>query len=158
MLKLRAWVQHLVEFMAVVLMIAMFTFFLLQIFFRYILNDPLSWTSEACTLTYVWVVFWGGAFLLKHQDHVAFSMVHDAAPPHVKRILTVLFCLGIGGMFVVGLPQVWDYITFMQIDRTPILRIRFDFAYAIFIPFALAVIIRSVGDIVSAIRTEKTTD
>lgn len=135
-------VQHGLEGMAVILMIAMFLCFLLQIFYRYVLNSPLGWTSEACTLAYVWVVFWGGAFLLRNEDHVAFSMLRDAAPPHVKRIYTGLFCLALGGTFAVGFPQMLDFVTFMAIDRTPMLRIRFDLAYSVFILFAVAVIIR----------------
>lgn len=154
MLKLKAYLQHTAEFMAVSFMIAMFSFFLLQIFFRYILNQPLSWTVEACVLAYIWVVFWGGAFLIKHEDHVSFSMFHDAMPPHVKRVFVIAFCLCIGAMFATGLPQILDFITFMAIDRTPILRIRFDLAYSIFVVFVVAVIVRCIWDIYTAWRAQ----
>ena len=53
------------EFVAVTLFIAMFGSFLLQVFMRYVLNRPLGWTSEACVIFYIWVVFWTAALLVR---------------------------------------------------------------------------------------------
>jgi len=133
-------------------MTAMFSFFLLQIFTRYILNNPLSWTSEASTLSYIWVVFWGAAFLLRNDDHVRFSILQDAVPPHTRRIFLLLTLFSVGAAFLVGLPGIWDYISFMKIEKSPILGIRFDYLFSIFMVFAVAVIIRNLSAIISIIR------
>jgi C4-dicarboxylate transporter, DctQ subunit len=37
---------------------------------------------------------------------------------------------------------VWDYVTFMKVQRTAYLRIRYDWLYSIYVVFAVAVIAR----------------
>ncbi len=150
--NVRSWARKSAELVAVILMTAMFSFFLLQIFTRYILNNPLSWTSEASTMTYIWVIFWGAAFLLRNDEHVRFSIVFDNVPKHTKRIFLFLTLSAIGLAFIVGMPGIWDYISFMKIEKSPILGIRFDYLFSIFIIFAVAVIIRNLSAIISLFR------
>jgi TRAP-type C4-dicarboxylate transport system permease small subunit len=136
------------EFVAVGLFVAMFGAFLLQVFMRYVMNRPLAWTSEACVIFYIWVIFWTSAFLLRERDHVSFSMVYDAARPPARRVMAILWVLAIGAAFAAGFPAMLDFITFMKIDVTPVTRIRFDYVYSVWILFALAVISRSLVSLI----------
>ncbi len=136
------------EFVAVALFIAMFGAFLLQVFMRYVVNRPLGWTSEACVIFYIWVIFWTAALLLRERDHVAFTMIYDGVQPPTRRILAILGVLAIGGSFIAGFPAMLSYITFMKIDVTPVTRIRFDYVYSVWILFVLAVIARSLVSLV----------
>jgi len=52
------WLLRRADDIAVVLMALMFVSFLLQIAFRYVLNQPLGWTEEVTVLCWVWVVLW----------------------------------------------------------------------------------------------------
>jgi TRAP-type C4-dicarboxylate transport system permease small subunit len=144
--------KKLAEIVAVILMTAMFLAFLLQIFMRYVVNQPLPWTSEASVVFYIWVVFWGGAFLLSSRDHVAFSMVFDAVSLPRRRLFAIIFTLAIGAAFLSSLPAVIDYVTFMKIDSTPVTRIRFDYVYSIFVVFALAIVVRSIWALIVLLR------
>jgi len=148
----RRWAKKGAELVAVILMTAMFSFFLLQIFTRYILNAPLSWTSEASTITYIWVIFWGSAFLLRNDEHVRFSILHDAARPHVRRLYSLLALIFVGAAFAAGLPGIWDYVSFMKIEKSPILGIRFDYLFSIFMVFAVVVVLRNLTAIISLVR------
>ncbi len=130
--------------MAVIFLTAMFGAFLLQVFSRYILNEPLGWTVEACVILYIWTVFWTAAFLLKERDHVAFTMVYDAVSPPKRRIMAFIGVGLIGAAFIASLPAVIDYVTFMKIDTTPVTRIRFDLVYSIFVIFVIAVGVRAI--------------
>ncbi|MCC0039188.1 MAG: hypothetical protein H6893_09370 [Brucellaceae bacterium] len=64
-------------------------------------------------------------------------------------VFTGLVCAGI---FLWSLPKVWDYVTFMEIERTAYMRIRFDYVFAIYIPFAIWVSLRCLLDVWHAIR------
>ncbi len=150
--KTKIWARKASEFVAVMLMTAMFSFFLLQIFTRYILNDPLSWTSEASTIIYIWVIFWGGTFLLRNDEHVRFSILQDAASPFARVIFSFITLFAIALAFIVGLPGIWDYISFMKIERSPILGIRFDYLFSIFLLFSIALIIRNLSNIISLFK------
>lgn len=121
----------------------MFGAFVLQVFMRYVINEPLKWSLEVCLITYLWIVFWGAAFLVKERDHVAFNMLYVSAPPRLRRGLAILSALAIGGSFVAAFPATYDFVSFMSIDRTWVLEIRFDLVFSVFILFMVAVILRS---------------
>jgi C4-dicarboxylate transporter DctQ subunit len=41
-----------------------------------------------------------------------------------------------------SLPAVFDYVTFMKVERTAYMKIRFDWLYSIYVVFAVAMIVR----------------
>jgi hypothetical protein len=45
-------------------------------------------------------------------------------------------------LFAVSLPAVVDYVTFMKVQRTAYLRVRFDWLFSIYVLFAVAGIVR----------------
>ena len=47
-------------------------------------------------------------------------------------------------LFAISLPAVIDYITFMKVEKTAYLDIRFDYLYSIYGFFAVAVIVRQL--------------
>lgn len=142
--RVRRLLYRAAELLGALLLAAMFGAFILQVFMRYVVNRPLEWSLEVCLITYVWFVFWTLAFLVREQDHVAFSLFYQAAPPPVQRGLAVLATLLIVAFFIAALPATWDFITFMAIDSTWVLHLRFDLVFGIFLVFMLAVIWRGL--------------
>ena len=67
--------------LAVALMGLMFVSFLLQIAFRYVLNQPLGWTEEVTVLCWVWVVLWCAAFVLSDREEIRFDIVYSMVSP-----------------------------------------------------------------------------
>ena len=83
-------------------------------------------------------------FLVRERDHITFDMAFEALPPGARRRLAIVLTALIAIAFVVALPKTVDYVIFMKIERSPILRIRFDLLYSIFAVFMLAVIVDAV--------------
>ena len=131
------------EIVAALLFIAMFAAFLLQIFTRYVLNDPVTWTQEFVLIVYIWIVFWCAAFLLHEREHITFDMVYVSLPPGPRRLLAIVLTVLIAVAFASALPGTIDYISFMKIEKSPVMGIRFDFLYAIFAVFVAAVVVTS---------------
>ncbi|RYF67784.1 MAG: TRAP transporter small permease subunit, partial [Comamonadaceae bacterium] len=71
-----SWLRRRANDVAVALMALMFVSFLLQIGFRYFLNQPLGWTDEVTVLCWVWAVLWCAAFVLSDQDEIRFDIVY----------------------------------------------------------------------------------
>jgi len=136
------WLRARAENMAVGLLAAMFVSFILQIFFRYVVNQPLSWTLEACLLTWLWLVFWAAAFLLDDKDHVRFDIVYAGAGPRMRRIFALISAAAIVAGFVTAYPATLDFISFMKIEKSSSLGIRLDYVFSAYLVFAVAVIIR----------------
>ena len=62
----------------------------LQVFFRYVLNNSLTWTNEFCRYTFLWVVFIGTAVLLKNDEHIAIDAVLTSVSPKVRNVLLLI--------------------------------------------------------------------
>jgi len=139
-----AKLRKFTEIVAVGLLTAMFLVFLLQIFMRYVVNQPLGWTLEASVILYIWAIFWTSAFLLDESEHITFTIVADVVHPRVRAMMKLAGHLILGLAFASALPAVVDYVTFMKIDTTPVIGIRFDYVFSIFVVFMVAVIIRSM--------------
>ncbi len=119
-----------------------FIVFLIQIAARYIFNAPASWTLEACLTLWLWLVFWGGAFVLTEKDHVRFDVLYDAVQTRTRRVFAFVSAVAIGGGFLAALPATWSYIDFYQIKRSAVLGIRLDIVFSIYGIFAIAMVIR----------------
>ena len=139
---IKTW-NRVAEIVAALFFAIMFAAFLLQVVSRYVFNQPIGWTFEVCVAAYIWIVFWSCAFLLKERDHVAFNMFYLAARPPAQRLMLLIGFGCVFAAFLGSLPMTFDFVTFMAIDRTPLLRVRFDWIYAVYILFMLAVTYRS---------------
>lgn len=116
------WLSRVGEFIAASLLAAVFSIFLLQIFSRYIMLKPFGWTLELCLILWVWIVFFGCAFVVRHKDHVTFDIVYLAAPKRIRRVLALMACLAIVAGFLWSLLPTWDYIDWMKIRKTATVR------------------------------------
>jgi len=134
------------------LLAAIFVLFIVQIFTRYVMRAPLGWTLEACLLSWVWLVFWSGAFTLRDRHHVRFTVLVDSSSRRVRRVFAIISGLAIVAAFAGSLPATADFIDFMAIEKTSLLKFRFDHVFAIYLVFAIAVIVRSVLSIIGALR------
>ncbi|MFK8083059.1 MAG: TRAP transporter small permease [Granulosicoccus sp.] len=141
---------------AVILLSSTFLVFILQIASRYVFRQPLGWTLEACLLCWVWLVFWSGAFTLKDQDHVRFTILIDSASARTRRIYKLLSSLCIVAALAVSLWPTMDFVLFMAIESTSLLKIRFDLVFGIYLVFSIAVICRYSIRIWQAIKNTDT--
>ncbi|MCB2053118.1 MAG: TRAP transporter small permease subunit [Geminicoccaceae bacterium] len=142
------------ELVALALFLAMFGSFLLQIFMRYVVDRPLGWTLEACMASWIWVVFWSAAFLVDEREHVTFDIFYRAASPAGRRIMATLSGLALLAALLVATPASYDFISFMAIDTTPVMHIRFDLLYAVFMFFLAAVIVRTAARLLALFRSD----
>ena len=120
----------------------MFAAFLIQILFRYVLNWPAGWASELSTIMWIWLVLWGAAFVVRERDEIRFDIFYGAVAPRTRRVMMMVIATAIVTLYSVSLPAVWDYVTFMKVQRTSYLQIRYDWLYSIYVVFAVAVIAR----------------
>ena len=121
---------------------ALFITFLIQIAARYLFNAPALWTLEACLTLWLWVVFWGGAFVLQEKDHVRFDVLYGAVRARTRRIFALISAVAIGAGFLAALPATWNYITFYKIKGSVVLNIRLDIVFSIYGVFATVLVVR----------------
>lgn len=152
MIPVLKWFQRRADNVAVGLLTVIFLSFILQIFSRYVLRQPVGWTLEACLLAWLWLVFWSTAFTLKENDHVRFTVLCDHARPNVRRVFVVITAICVVAALVISLPATYDFIAFMKIEKTSLLKVRFDYVFSVYLIFAVAIIIRYVWRVVQIAR------
>lgn len=153
------WLTRGAEFIAAFLLAAVFSLFLLQIFSRYVMQTPFGWTLELCLILWVWIVFFGCAFVVRHRDHVTFDIVYLAAPKRIRQVLALIACLAIVAGFLWSLLPTWDYIDFMKIRKTATVREPFTGSkipmrtvFSIYAIFLVAVVLRYAWRFVVVLR------
>lgn len=136
------WLGRRAENVAVILLAVMFAAFIVQIVCRYVLNFPTGWSSELTVICWLWLILWGASFVLREREEIRFDIVYGSVRSRSRRVMAVITALALIGLYGWSLPAVWDYVTFMKVQRTAYLRIRYDHLYSIYLLFAVAVIAR----------------
>ena len=136
------WLRRRAENLAALMLATMFVCFILQIFFRYVLNYPVGWTEEVSTMMWIWGVLWGAVFVLDEKDEVRFDIIYSAVKERTRRVFTIITGVALVAAYTLSLPGATSYVTFMKVERSAYLHIRMDYLYSIFILFTVGAIIR----------------
>ena len=146
------WFLRGTEFVAAMMMAAMFLTFILQIAIRYSAKldwlakafpilDPsrYGWTLEFCLALWVWIVFWGAAFVVRERDHVTFDLLYLAMPRGPRRVMALVSCAVVAVALAWSLLPTWDWIDFLRIKKSATLKVPMRTIYSIYAVFLVAV-------------------
>ncbi|HYV89792.1 MAG TPA: TRAP transporter small permease subunit [Candidatus Polarisedimenticolia bacterium] len=143
MTSLQAKLRRGAELIAASLFAVMFGAFIIQVVSRYVFDDPVSWSLEVCSITYVWIVFLASATILKPREHITFDMLYATRSAKWKRYFAIFTTACILAVFLYCLPTTIGYVIFSARHHTPIMGIRLDIIYSCFALFMIGAIIGS---------------
>ncbi|SDK60737.1 TRAP transporter small permease [Aliiruegeria lutimaris] len=63
---------------------------LAQIFFRYVVVDPISWSEEAMRYATTWMVMLAAAPALLRHEHMAVDFLQYDTPPKLRRVVRLV--------------------------------------------------------------------
>ena len=136
-------ISRVAEFIAAMVLAAIFIIFLLQIFTRYApkiawlmpippIHDwmmalvPIGWTVNLISLLWVWLIFFGCAFFVRESDHVAFDVFFQALSRSWQRYLAMATALIMVAAMLYSFGPTWDAIfgsRLMELKKLQTLRI-----------------------------------
>jgi TRAP-type C4-dicarboxylate transport system permease small subunit len=137
-----SFLRRRAENVSVIMLVTMFGALMVQVAFRYLINMPMGWTDELSLIMWTWLVLWGAAFVVRERDEIRFDLILASVPLLLRRSMTLVSAAMVVVLFLISLPAVVDYITFMRVQRTAYFHIRFDWLFSVYILFALAGIVR----------------
>lgn len=144
--------RQVAEAISAAMMIALFATFLLQIFSRYVMDEPFGWTLELCLILWVWIVFFGAAFILRSEDHITFDLLYLAVPAGPRRIMALVSAVAVVVALVWSLAPTWDWVSFLKIKKSATLHIPMRDIYIIYPIFIVAVVIAYAWRIYTILR------
>jgi len=133
----------------------MFVAFIIQIVFRYLFNFPIGWSSELTVIMWLWLVLWGAAFVVRESDEIRFDLLRGAMGKRARIAMGIITAVALVVLYAASFPATWKYVTFMKVERTAYLGIRFDWLFSIYLAFAAAVIVRYLWILSHLLRGEE---
>ncbi len=150
--KLIGWLRAAAEGVVAAMLAAMFLTFVLQIFSRYIMNQPIGWTLEVCLTLWLWLVFWGCAFVVRHDEHVTFDVLYTSVRSGTRRVFALLGAAAIVVGLGISLLPTLDFIDFLKIKKSAILKIPMRTVFSIYAIFLISAICVYAWRFISVIR------
>jgi len=150
--ELARWLRRRAENVAVALLSVMFATFILQIFFRYVLNNPVGWSEEVIITTWLWSVLWGAAFVLRESEEIRFDIIYSNIGEGVRRVFTAVSGLVLIVLYGISLPGAYSYVSFMRVERSAYLQVPISWLYSVYVIFAVACVGRYCWLVYQAVR------
>ena len=91
--RLNDWVCRVCTGLIMALLVAIVVILFGSVFWRYFLNDPISWSEDAALLCMIWMTLLGAPAGLRRGSHVAMDMLLYALPERFMKILQALISL-----------------------------------------------------------------
>lgn len=131
------------DMMGVLLFLTAFSGFAVQIFYRYVMNDPLLWTEEFTMIAFIWTVFWAAAFMVPIREHVSFDVVYEAVSEKVRRVFAIIAMLVLMAAFLLLIPATFDYLDFLTRKKSPVIRLPMHWIYGCYMLFLCGLVIQA---------------
>jgi TRAP-type transport system small permease protein len=151
-MPLRHFAERAIDLLAITTFSGMFACVLAQVFFRYFLDSPLTWSDELARYLFVWCAFLGWVIAARRRSHLAITMMQSRLSARPRAALAVGAAL-VAVAFVIVLGYHGVRITLRNADvQTPSLFFTIGVVYAIVPVAALAVALHAISDLVAAVR------
>jgi TRAP-type C4-dicarboxylate transport system permease small subunit len=150
LLKIKRVIDTMVNGVIVVMLFCMFIVVLIQVFTRFVLNNPLSWTEEIARYLMVWMGFLGTAVGLKYGLHMSLDIITNKTTGNFKLILHLvgnLLTLIIGLLFLI-----YGYRLMLQGRNRLSMALQFKMEY-VFLAFPVSGVLIIVNSIESMLVT-----
>tara|TARA_A100001011_G_scaffold146424_1_gene154535 strand:- start:1413 stop:1880 length:468 start_codon:yes stop_codon:yes gene_type:complete len=149
-MKVRSQIDSVLEKALVFIMSLMVVNVLWQVFSRYLLANPSSFTDELARYLMIWVGVLGAAYVAGKGNHVAITYFSEKfSKSNFKRVKLAINLIIMGfaflGMFIGGLRLV--YITLILEQLSPSLKIPLGLVYAVIPLSGILIIFYKVLDL-----------
>ena len=147
--------RKVANILGAMMFLAIFAAFLLQVSARYIFNQPLGWPDEAISILFVWMIFWGAAFMVPFDKQISFDLLQNCLPIKLRRIIGQVMVSVCVLLFVLAVPVTAEFISFSNGLDTPILEVPLGWVYVPFLFFVIASAIRMTISVYTSLIADK---
>ncbi|MGF1477609.1 MAG: TRAP transporter small permease [Geminicoccaceae bacterium] len=141
------------ELVSAVLFATLFLTFVAQVFWRYVLRDPLVWTLEVAGILFVTLSLFTAATQMRMREHVALDLAVDLAPRRLAAWLRALSLILFASVMFLSIPDTVRVLEWMYRERTFAIKFNLGHLFVLMIGFVAIYAAKAVYDAVRMIRT-----
>lgn len=122
-----------------------------QVIFRYVLNDSITWSEELARYIFIWMIWLGTSISMKQKEHIRMDMLMNAVHGKGKLVLDLVSGIIMLAFCIFLVKYGWDLVASMMSrgNKSVALRLPMWIVYSS-LPFSqLIVALRLIGSIVS---------
>ena len=125
-----------------------------SVFYRYVLNHPLSWSEEVTRLFIVWLSFVGAYAAMRENKHIGFDLFVAKMSPPVRRVIALFGQTLVAVFLVVVVREGFVFSREFLAVTMPYTNIPIGWFY--YSVFPVSGILMLVQTLISVFRTVKT--
>lgn len=133
--------------------------FLVGIFFRYFLNNPLIWTLEVTIISFMWTALLGASYAFRTESHIWFGLFYESGSPKRQMAFRLIGNTIMLITFIILIPSTYQYLSFMHQRPTNVLELPYTVQYGPFLILIVMIMIRVsillVRDIMTLVRPQR---
>lgn len=152
MSRLLARLIRVCKWLSAIMFAALFLTFVAQVFWRYVLRDPLVWTLEVAGILFVTLSLFTAATQMPLKEHVALDLVVDALPRRIGAVLRAVSLLVFAAVMLLSIPDTVRVLEWMYKERTFAIKFNLGHLFVLMIGFVLIYALRAVWDAVRLLR------
>ena len=84
------FINNLIELIMAASSLVLSVVTLLQVISRFILKNPIAWGQDVVRLSFIYLVFWGGAYCVKEKGHLNIDILLTAVKGKTRYIIEFL--------------------------------------------------------------------
>lgn len=129
----------------------MLVLLIIQVFYRYVLSSPLSWTEELMRYLMTWLVFLGASVASQKGGHLGITFIQEKLNNNVKKIVEIIIQI-LAVMFLAliiyyGIELIQTVIN----TKSPVLRVSMAIPYSSVVVGATLMFIHSLVNVIYSI-------
>lgn len=125
-------IDFVFNWVIIILMSALVITTTIQVFYRYILNNPLTWTSELSRFLFIWITFLGAWYVFKKGGHLGLDIIVINLPRSIKSWTAKLVELIIVIFLLVVLWKSPEFLMMTKNQTSPALGLSMFYIYLSF--------------------------
>jgi TRAP-type C4-dicarboxylate transport system permease small subunit len=138
--------------LAACIFILLLTSVSIEIFSRYVLNEPTPKFFELSIYAFIWTIYLGAALAKRYNQHVRFDIFYRRFPKKVRLLVDIVFDTLVNVVLLIALIPVINYTIWCYRIKASALRIPWTYLLVCFPLFMILILIHNFRDIYLNVR------
>ncbi|HZH73842.1 MAG TPA: TRAP transporter small permease [Mariniphaga sp.] len=155
---MRKKIEKALEWFLVFLMSVLVIDVLWQVFSRYVLNSPSSYTDELAGFLLIWVGLIGAAYVAAHREHLAIDLLLQRSTPERRYKLEVAIelCIVIFSILVLIVGGIWlSYTRFYLSVKSSALGLPLGIIYLVLPLSGLLITYFGIDNLITMVKSNR---